>query len=137
MQVSTCLKVFFSKVADPENSNFIKKRLQQRCFSVNFGRFLGTFLDRAPLGNCLFHVKCAEFHSYSKKLFHGCLSSILFKNQKKPFRGALITCSRRTPMPKCDFNKVAKSHLGMGDHLSIGCIFSEHLFPRTPLGGCF
>ena len=35
---------------------------------------------------------------------------------------------RRTPMPKCDFNKVAKQ---------LCWIFSEHLFLRTPLGGCF
>ena len=48
-------------------------------------------------------------------------------------------------MPKCDFNKVAlhsfatllKSHFGMGVLLQICCIFSEDLFLRTPLGGCF
>ena len=50
---------------------------------------------------------------------------------------------RRTPMPKCDFNKVAswkatllKSHFGMGVLLKIWCIFWEHLFLRTPLDGC-
>ena len=32
---------------------------------------------------------------------------------------------KRTPMPKCDFNKVAC------------CIFSEHPFLGTPLGGYF
>ena len=42
-------------------------------------------------------------------------------------------------MPKCDFNKVAllcvalKSHSGMGVLLYIFCIFSEHLFLRSPL----
>ena len=35
---------------------------------------------------------------------------------------------RRTPMPKCDFNKVAKQSK---------VIISEHLFLKTPLGGCF
>ena len=44
-------------------------------------------------------------------------------------------------MLKCDFNKVAatllKSHFGMGVLLYISCIFSEHLFLRTPPGGCF
>ena len=35
---------------------------------------------------------------------------------------------RRIPMPKCDFNEVAKQ---------ICCIFSEHLFLGTSLGGCF
>ena len=53
-----------------------------------------------------------------------------FKLQKRPFRGVLEKrCSenmqqiyRRTPMPKCDFNKVP---------------FSEQFFNRTPLNGCF
>ena len=42
-------------------------------------------------------------------------------------------------MPKCDFNKVAllKSHFGMGVLLQTCCIFSEHSFLGTPLGGCF
>ena len=44
-------------------------------------------------------------------------------------------------MPKLDFNKVEaillKSHFGMGVLLQICCIFSEHLFSRTPQSGCF
>ena len=47
-------------------------------------------------------------------------------------------------MSKCDFNKVAlqsnfieMSHFGMGVLVQICCIFSEHLFLRTPLEGCF
>ena len=39
----------------------------------------------------------------------------------------------RTPMPKCDF----KWHFGMGVLLQICCIFSEHLFLRTPPEGSF
>ena len=42
------------------------------------------------------------------------------------------------PMPKCNFNKVAKQL--NWSHFSawvICCIFSEHLFLRTPLEGCF
>ena len=41
---------------------------------------------------------------------------------------------RRTPMPKCFFGK---SHFGKGVFLYICYIFSEHLFLRTPLDGCF
>ena len=56
--------------------------------------------------------------------------------QKKPSRDILKKrCSenkqqtyRRTPMPKCDFNKVAKQLFQ-----KICCIFSEYLFLRTPL----
>ena len=41
-------------------------------------------------------------------------------------------------MLKCDFNKVTlKSHFGMGALVQICRIFSEHLFPRPPLVGCF
>ena len=56
---------------------------------------------------------------------------------------------RRTPMPKCNYNKVEvqfqlsckatllKSHFGMGFLLYICCIFSKHLFLRTPLDSRF
>ena len=53
---------------------------------------------------------------------------------------------RRLPIPKSDFNKVAKQLIEIT--LQHGCsplnllhilssIFSEHLFMRTPLDGCF
>ena len=43
---------------------------------------------------------------------------------------------------KCDFNKDAlaslfKSHFSMGVFLKICCMFSEYLFLRTSLDGCF
>ena len=38
----TCVGVFFNKVAGPQNSNFIQKRLQQRFFPVKFAKFLRT-----------------------------------------------------------------------------------------------
>ena len=63
---------------------FLKKRFPQRCFSVNFTKFLRTSFDRtsrdncflslflnfsehlfykAPLRNCLFHVQVAVFQA--------------------------------------------------------------------------
>ena len=65
--------------------------------------------------------------------------------QKQPSRGVLRKRSsgnmqqiyRRTPMSKCEFNKL---HFGMGVllHIKFGAwIFSEHIFLRTPLDGCF
>ena len=65
--------------------------------------------------------------------------------QKQPFRGVLRKrCSEdmqqiysRTPMSKCEFNKL---HFGMGVLLYIkfaACIFSEYIFLRTPLESCF
>ena len=50
---------------------------------------------------------------------------------------------RRTPMPKCDFNKVAlqlywnRISACVFSCRQICCIFSEHLFLGTPQGGCF
>ena len=41
-QKSTCAGVFFNDVADPENCNFIKKRLQHRFFPVNFVNYSRT-----------------------------------------------------------------------------------------------
>ena len=41
-------------------------------------------------------------------------------------------------MRKCDFKPpLLKLHFGIGFLLQICCIFSEHLFLRTPLEGCF
>ena len=61
---------------------------------------------------------------------------------KQPSRGVFRKmCSentqqiyRRTPMLKCD---LLNSHFDMGVFLWICCIFSEHLFLRTLLDGCF
>ena len=44
---------------------------------------------------------------------------------------------RRTPMPKYDFNKVAWVTLWHEFSPVNCCIFSQHLFLRTPLGCCF
>ena len=76
--------------------------------------------------------------------------SFLVYLQRQPSRGVPIkSCSgkvqsiwMRTLMPKCNFNKVAKQLYW--NHTSkwvfscnFCCIFSEHLFLRTPLNGCF
>ena len=46
---SNCVGVSFNKVAELRVCNFIKKRLQHRCFPVKFAKFLGTpFFHRTP-----------------------------------------------------------------------------------------
>ena len=43
------LECLFNKVADPQACSVIKKRLQHRCFPVEFVKFLRTpFFNRAP-----------------------------------------------------------------------------------------
>ena len=39
-------------------------------------------------------------------------------------------------MPKSEYAFLSKSHFGMDVLLQICCIFSGHLFLRTPLRGC-
>ena len=76
-------------------------------------------------------------------------AGVLFQGfffQKQPPRGALSKrCFKnmqqiywRTPMPKCDFNKVAlQLYFGMVVLQYISSIFLEHLFLGAPLGECF
>ena len=49
-QESTFVRISFNKVADPQNSNIIKKRFQHRYFPVKFAKFLRTpcFTDHLP-----------------------------------------------------------------------------------------
>ena len=53
----------------------------------------------------------------------------------------MLQIYRRTPIPKCDlrscFTTLLKSHFGMGAPMQNCSIFSENLFLRTPLDGCF
>ena len=54
-------------------------------------------------------------------------------------KGILKKCSKFTGEHPCRSCKVTllKSHFGMGVLLYICCIFSEHLFLKTPVDGCF
>ena len=55
-------------------------------------------------------------------------------------KGVLKICSKFTgehPCRSAISGSYPKSHFGMGVLLKICCIFSEHLFFRTPLSGCF
>ena len=64
-------------------------------------------------------------------------------NHKQPSRGLLRKkrsenmqqIYRRTPMPKCNFNKVAQCTLVWVFSCKF-CIFSERFFLRRPLDGC-
>ena len=72
--------------------------------------------------------------------------------QRQPCRGVptknvsenMQPIYRRTPMPKCDFSNrnqlqsnLFKPYFKMSVLLQFCCIFSEHLFLRTTLDGCF
>ena len=44
--------LYFNKVTGLRPATLWKKRLQHRCFPVNFVKFLGTPFNRKPRGNC-------------------------------------------------------------------------------------
>ena len=51
------------------------------------------------------------------------------ENKQKIYKG--------TPKPNCDFNRMTKKlYFVMGVLLQICCMFSQHLFTRTPKEGC-
>ena len=43
-QENTCVGVSFNKLAGPQADNFIKKRLQYRCFPLNITKFFRTLI---------------------------------------------------------------------------------------------
>ena len=55
-QENTCARVsFFNKVAGLKHANLFKKRLWQRCFPVNFVKFLRTSFLQNTSGRLLLH----------------------------------------------------------------------------------
>ena len=57
--------LFFSKVVDLQGCNSIKKRLQHRCFSVKFAKFLRiTFFLQSTCGSCF----CRQTDIYSTNI---------------------------------------------------------------------
>ena len=70
-------------------------------------------------------------------MVNGVLNTLLIKRYSENMPQIYM----RTPMSKCDFNKVSKktllkSHFGMGVHSPVKvCIFFIKSFPITPLVG--
>ena len=66
--------------------NFIKKRLQQRYFSVSFAKFLRTSFNRIPAGNCFLSLS-VNFKKFSEfLLYRATLENYLFHLQVAEFR---------------------------------------------------
>ena len=57
--------LFFNKVADLQACNFIKKRLQRKCFPVKFAKFLRTPFLQNTCGGCY----CRQNRSKETKRF--------------------------------------------------------------------
>ena len=103
------LQWLFLKVSGFQPATLLKKRLRKRCFSVNFAKFLRTsflltehlrmtascvylwvlrsfsehFFYRARRETAILCTSCRTLTTrYSKKQFHRCFSSILYKIEK-------------------------------------------------------
>ena len=66
----TCVGVFFNKVAGPQNSNFIKKRLQHRFFPAKFAKlFYRLSLAAASAGLRFPACNFVKKETQAKKFF--------------------------------------------------------------------
>ena len=124
---------------------FLAATLNSICSWKNVMTFY--FYPYLPFKNAMKSVFCLiQFPTCKLTPFQMQLESVLNSlYQKQPSRGALrkMCCEnmqaanlicRRTIMPKCN---LLNSHFDMGVLLQICCIFSEHLFLRTPLDAWF
>ena len=139
-QESTCVGVFFNKVAGPQNCNFIKKRLQHRFFVVNFENYsktpifcvedLWTAGSEKPvrLLRTLFFTEHLQWLLLTVPVFQP--TALLKKGLQQRcfsvrFAKFLRTSFYWTPPDDC--------------FLCLPVIlrsFSDHLFYRAPLGNC-
>ena len=98
------LKSFLNKAADHKAWNFIKKRLQHRCFPANTGKFLNNLFRRTSVYACF----CRDFTKWLIKAF---FLDRRFQNQdgfsmKRTYRFSSITITPVTfkPEPSYNFN---------------------------------
>ena len=112
-----CQSFFFNKVPGLRPATLLKKRLWHRYFPMNFVRFLTTPFLLTPLvvASIVWKMKgVTKFSDFRKQPSRGVLRKRCSENMPQIYR--------RTPIPKCDFNKVAlqrkatllKSHFGIG-----------------------
>ena len=79
-QESTWVGVSFWKTCRLKACNFIKKRLQQKCFSVKFAKFLRTPFLQNPSGDWFFTSSgcfCSFFKKVMKQLFRNLVMTYL------------------------------------------------------------
>ena len=90
-------------------------------------------------------VQTASSEIYWSRKYKPCLPTKLFQSITTVSDAKLFQITSRSGHPEVFLGKgrtpenmhLLKSHFGMGVLLQICCIFSEHLFIRTPLDGCF
>ena len=79
------LESLFNKVAGPQACNFIKKRLQHKCFPVKFAKILGKSILKNTFCDCF----CFSFSKTSLSNKDGCCKKSLKVNT--PLQGKTTT----------------------------------------------
>ena len=81
------LQWLLSIVSGFQPATLLKKRFRQKCFSVNFAKFLRTSFDRTPPHDCFFYLWILK--SFSEHLFYRApLRNCLFHVQVTEFQPA-------------------------------------------------
>ena len=117
-QETTGVGVHFHKVAGPQNSNFIKKRLQHKFFPAKFAKFLRASCFTDHLQRHLLPIYGFQPVTLLKKSLRQSCFSVNFAK-------FLRTSFDRTPPDDC--------FLCLSENFEK---FSEHIFYRAPLGNC-
>ena len=132
-QESTCIGVFFKKVAGPQNFNFVKKRLHHRFTSREFSElFKSTYFaeDLWTAGSGT-SVLLYEKSFFSSGFFWQFQVSRLQLYSSKEILAKMFVC---------EFYKIFKNIFRQSTsgwlHLWILRSFSDHLLYRAPLRNC-
>ena len=85
-----CWSLFFNKVSGMRSTTLLKERLQQRCFPVNFVKFLRTpFLQNTSRQLLLFVINLTV--SYSKKVLYIYSNLLLLGKSTKTHNFAIFS----------------------------------------------
>ena len=79
-----CKSLFFNKVAGPRPATLLKKTLWQRCFPVNFVKFLRAPFCIEHLWWLLLYMQEMVFNDYPFHIIRDGLESVLIRSAKIP-----------------------------------------------------
>ena len=135
-QESTCVRLFFNKVAGPQSYNFVKKRLHHRFFPQNFLNYLRAPILQRTYERLVLKHQCSFIRtSFFKEHLQWLLltvsgSSLQLYSLKETLAKMFI----------CEFCKIFKNIFRQNTsgwlHLWILRSFPDHFFYRAPLGNC-
>ena len=75
-QENTCARAAFSIVAGLRPADLLKNRLWQRCFSVNFAKFLKTAFFLKTSGGCFWESSISLNQLCVKVIFYNLINSV-------------------------------------------------------------